>query len=73
MTNKTQLYLIGGQIIETDNPIIYSGNFLLVTDKTVSTMGTIGVVTSVITPHNLNNVTKIITNNLSKIYKDEQN
>lgn len=71
--STSNVHLKNGHMVETVSPIIYSGDYLMITNKFVSTLGTIGVVTSTITPYNLSEIKTIITNNLTKIYDKDEN
>ena len=50
--SKSNVHLKNGQMVETISPIIYSGDYLMITTKFISSLGTTGIVTSIITPYN---------------------
>lgn len=70
--SKSHILLKNGTIVETASPIIYSGEYLMVTNKVVSSIGTTGVVTSTIKPYKLSEVENIITNHFTKIYNTDE-
>ena len=70
---KTQILLKNGLTIVTESPVIYSGEYLMVTEKTSSRVGDVGYVTSHVYPYSLSEIKLIITKHATKIYKTDEN
>jgi hypothetical protein len=67
-SHKTQIILKDNTILETTTPVVYTGNFVLITQKTTSDLGETAIITSEVKPFHLSEVKTIITHNQSKKY-----
>lgn len=66
---KTEVHFKSKKIVTTDNPIIYTGNYLLISSKQVTKLGETTIITAQTSPYHLDEIEKIITNNIAKQYK----
>lgn len=66
--DKTQIFTSQGNF-ETDCPIMYTGNYLLISIKEKSSLGDSHIVTTKTIPIELSHVKSVITHNLTKKYK----
>lgn len=65
---KTYIHFTNGTLLDTENPVAYTGNFLLITTKEIKEKGDEVILTTVTKPYDLGGIKSIIMNHKTKKY-----